>query len=109
FDVEEARAFLDVAVIPGRLSVYVDLLIAPGTSENREANVRFWLRESELYVKAGKMYQPFGWRLEDDNSFVRQASGINMTVPDNGVEVGWDHGPYTMQLAVANGTGGGPE
>jgi hypothetical protein len=109
FDLEEARAYLDVMVIPGRLSVYVDERVAPGTAENMEANVRFWLRESELYVKAGKMYLPFGWRLEDDGAFVRQTSGIGMTVPDNGVEVGWEHGPYSAQLALSNGTAGGPE
>lgn len=109
FNMEEARAYLDVAIIPGRLSVYVDERVAPGTAENMEANVRFWLRESELYVKAGKMYLPFGWRLEDDNTFVRQASGIGMTVPDNGVEVGWERGAYTAQLALSNGTAGGPE
>jgi hypothetical protein len=107
--VEEARAYLDVAIIPGRLSVYVDERVAPGTAENMEANVRFWIREAELYVKAGKMYLPFGWRLEDDNAFVRQASGIGMTVPDNGVEVGWERGPLTAQLAISNGTAGGPE
>jgi hypothetical protein len=109
FDLEEARAFLDVAVIPGRLSIYVDERVAPGTAENMEANVRFWMRESELYVKAGKMYLPFGWRLEDDTAFVRQVSGIGMTVPDNGVEIGWERGPYSAQLAISNGTAGGPE
>ncbi len=109
FGLEEARAYLDVSIIPGRLSVYVDERVAPGTAENMEANVRFWLRESELYVKAGKMYLPFGWRLEDDNAFVRQASGIGMTAPDNGVEVGWERGAYTAQLALSNGTSAGPE
>jgi hypothetical protein len=109
FDLEEARAYLDVSIIPGRLSVYVDERVAPGAAENMEANVRFWLREAELYVKAGKMYLPFGWRLEDDNAFVRQASGINMTAPDHGMEVGWERGAYSAQLAVSNGTAGGPE
>jgi len=109
FDLEEARAYLDVSIIPGRLSVYVDERVAPGTAENMEANVRFWLREGEMYVKAGKMYLPFGWRFEDDNAFVRQASGIGMTAPDNGVEVGWERGAYTAQLALSNGTAGGPE
>jgi len=109
FAVEEARVYLDVAVIPGRLSVYLDERVAPGNSENREANVRFWLREGELYVKGGKMYLPFGWRLEDDTAFARQLSGINMQAPDNGVEIGLERGPWTAQLAVSNGTAGGPE
>jgi hypothetical protein len=109
FDVEEARIFADVAVIPGRLSLYIDERIAPGTAENLEAQVRFWIRENGLYVKAGRMYLPFGWRLEDDSSFVRQASGIGMTTPDTGLEIGLETGSFSAQLAVSNGTAGGPE
>ena len=109
FAVEEARVFLDVALIPGRLSVYLDERVAPGNAEDREANLRFWLREGELYVKGGKMYLPFGWRLEDDTAFARQLSGINMQSPDNGVEIGLERGAWSAQLAVSNGTAGGPE
>ena len=109
FAVEEARVFLDVALIPGRLSVYLDERVAPGDAEDREANVRFWLRESELYLKGGRMYLPFGWRLEDDNAFVRQLSGLNMQAPDTGLEVGLERGAWSAQLAVSNGSAGGPE
>jgi hypothetical protein len=109
FDLEEGRVYLEAAIIPGRLSVYVDELVAPGNADNREANVRFWIRENSLYVKAGRMYLPFGWRLEDDTAFTRQLSGINMTTPDNGAEIGLESGPWSAQLAVSNGTGGGPE
>jgi hypothetical protein len=109
FDIEEGRVYGEASIIPGRLSVYVDELVAPGNAENREANVRFWLREGAMYVKAGRMYLPFGWRLEDDTALVRQLSGINMTTPDNGAELGIETGPWSAQLAVSNGTGGGPE
>lgn len=109
FAIEEARVYLDVALIPGRLSVYLDERVAPGNAEDREANVRLWLREGELYLKGGKLYLPFGWRLEDDTAFVRQLSGINMQSPDNGFELGLERGPWSAQLAVSNGTAGGPE
>lgn len=109
FDVEEGRVYLEASIIPGRLSVYVDELVAPGNADNREANVRFWIRENALYVKAGRMYLPFGWRLEDDTAFTRQLSGINMTTPDNGAEIGFESGPWTAQLAISNGSAGGPE
>lgn len=109
FDVEEARVFLDVSVIPGRLSVYVDELVAPGNADNREAHARLWIRENALYLKAGRLYLPFGWRLEDDGAFVRQLSGIGMTTPDTGAELGVESGPWTAQLAVSNGTAGAPE
>ena len=92
FDIEEARAYLDFGVIPNRLSVYLDQRFAPGNSTNLEANVRYWIRENAFYVKAGRMYLPFGYRFEDDNAFVRSLSGINMQAPDEGVELGFESG-----------------
>jgi len=109
FGVEEARAYLDFGVIPNRLSIYIDQRFAPGNATNMEANVRFWLTENTLYIKAGRMYLPFGYRFEDDNAFVRQLSGINMQAPDEGVEIGIEKGAWTAQLAVSNGTAGAPE
>ena len=109
FEMEEARAYLDFGVIPNRLSVYIDQRFAPGNSTNLEANVRYWIKENAFYVKAGRMYLPFGYRLEDDNAFVRQASGINMQTPDEGVEFGMEQGNWSTQFALSNGSGGGPE
>lgn len=109
FDVEEARAYFDFSVIPNRLAVYIDQRFAPGNATNMEANVRYWLKENTFYVKAGRMYLPFGYRLEDDNAFVRQLSGINMQAPDEGLEVGLESGSWTAQLAISNGAGGGNE
>ena len=109
FETEEARVYLDFGVIPNRLSVYIDQRVAPGNATNMEANVRFWVKEGEFYVKAGRMYLPFGYRFEDDNAFVRQASGINMQTPDEGFELGLEHGAWTGQVAISNGAGGGSE
>jgi hypothetical protein len=109
FAVEEARAYLDFGVIPNRLSVYVDQRFAPGNATNLEANVRFWITENALYVKAGRMYLPFGYRYEDDDTFVRSVSGINMQAPDEGVELGIEKGAWSAQLALSNGTAGAAE
>lgn len=110
FAVEELRAYLDVRVIPERLSVYFDQRLAPRRSQNLEAYARLSLDESKrYYVKAGQMYLPFGLRLEDDTAFVRQVSGINFATPDNGVELGLESGPWSAQLAVSNGEAGGAE
>jgi hypothetical protein len=110
FATDELRAYLDVRVIPERLSVYFDQRLAPGGSQNREAYARLFLDESKrYYVKAGQMYLPFGLRLEDDTAFIRQVSGINFDTPDNGVEAGFESGPWNAQLAVSNGTAGGAE
>jgi hypothetical protein len=109
FEVSEARLYLQLALLPDRLAVYVDERLAPGGATNLESNLRLSFAGGEAWLKAGRMYLPFGWRLEDDNAFVRQLSGINMQTPDEGVELGLARGAWNLQLALANGSGGGPE
>lgn len=109
FTTSEARLYLQAQVIPNRLAISVDERVAPGGATNLEANARLWLREGATYVKAGRFYLPFGWRLEDDSAFVRQLSGINMQAPDEGVEIGFERGSWSAQLALSNGSGGAPE
>jgi hypothetical protein len=109
FDLQEARLYLDMALVPNRLSVYLDERMAPGNADNLEANVRLWLKPGSLYVKAGQFYLPFGWRLEDDNAYVRQLSGVSMQTPDRGLEIGFEQGMFNGQMSVSNGTAGGPE
>lgn len=108
FQLEQARTYLEAQVIPERLLVYVDEQVAPGGALNREAYALYWSAGHEWYLKAGQMYLPFGWRLQDQSAFVQQASGINMTTPDQGLEFGWLKGHWDAQLDVTNGTAGGP-
>jgi hypothetical protein len=110
FDVNELRVYLEARVIPGRLSVYVDQRLAPGESRSQEAYGLFWFDENRrYYVKAGQMYLPFGLRLEDDTAFIRGVPGISMETPDRGVEFGLETPSWSAQLAVSNGSAGGPE
>ena len=107
FDLEQARVYLEASVIPDRLLVYVDEQVAPGGALNREAWGMFWSADHTWYIKGGQMYLPFGLRLQDQTAFVNQVSGIDMTTPDQGLEVGWEKGHWDAQLAVSNGTAGG--
>jgi len=109
FGTQEFRAYLAANVIPDRLVVYADQQLAPGGSQMREAYLRLWLGNGHYYVKAGQMYLPYGWRLEDDSAFIREAAGVNFTTPDNGFELGFESRSWTVQLALSNGTAGGPE
>jgi hypothetical protein len=108
FQLEQARTYLEAQVIPERLIVYVDEQVAPGGALNREAYALYWSADHDWYVKAGQMYLPFAWRLQDQTAFVLQASGINMTTPDEGIEFGWLKGHWDAQMDVSNGTAGGP-
>lgn len=107
FSLDQARVYVEASVIPERLLVYVDEQVAPGGALNREAYGLYWSKSHEWYLKAGQMYLPFGLRLQDQTAFIQTASGINMTTPDQGVEVGWERGHWDAQLAVSNGTAGG--
>jgi hypothetical protein len=108
FDLQQARIYFDASVIPQRLMLYVDEQVAPGGALNREAYALYWSASHEWYIKAGQMYLPFGLRLEDQTALINTVSGIDMTTPDRGVEVGWERGNWDAQFAVSNGTAGGP-
>jgi hypothetical protein len=108
FELEQARVYASANVIPQRLFVYVDEQVAPDSASNREAYAFYWSASHEWYVKAGQMYLPFGFRLQDQTAFVQQVSGIDMTNPDRGVEFGLEKGHWDAQLAISNGTASGP-
>lgn len=109
FDVQELRLYLDFAVIPERLSLYVDQQVAPGGSANLEAYVRYHSADRHWHIKAGQLFLPYGLRLEDDSAFIRQVTGIGFATPDRGIEVGWESPRWSAQLAVTNGAFAGPE
>jgi len=89
------------------VDLYIDEQVAPGGSLNREAWAR--LTWGDWYLKGGKFFLPYGWRLEDDTAYVRQVTGINFASPDNGLEVGYETARLQAQLSVTNGSGGGSE
>jgi hypothetical protein len=109
FDLRSVRAYLDLRVIPGRLDLYIDQRLAPGTSSNAEAWLRLNTTDRRFYLKAGQLYLPFGLRLQDDASFIRERTGIGFNTPDRGVEAGFNGARWSAQLAVSNGTAGAPE
>jgi len=108
FKLDEALLYLEVPVLPDRLTFYIDERVAPNAL-NREAFAMVHFPDSHAYLKVGKLFLPFGWRLEDDTEFVRQVSGINYNTPDDGLEGGMDVGPWSLQLAITNGSSGGAE
>jgi hypothetical protein len=108
FDIDDGRIYLDVRAIPDRLSLYLDERIAPGGSINREAYARVSFANQRYYIKAGQLFLPYGIRLQDDSAFTRQVTGINFATPDRGVEFGFETASWTAQLAITNGTAGGP-
>ncbi|MEL7449038.1 MAG: hypothetical protein AAFN78_07495, partial [Pseudomonadota bacterium] len=109
FDVEEALVYVEFALLENKLTLYADQRIGPGGSTNREAYALMWFNDRSWYVKAGRLFLPYGWRLEDDSEFIRQVPGINYATPDDGVEIGLEYRNASLSLAVTNGVAGGNE
>lgn len=103
FIVNDAQVYTEIKLLGDAATLYIDESVAPGGAANREA----WAKinfASGFYLKTGKLFLPFGWRLEDDSAFVRQTSGINMTVADTGMEVGLETNHWSLMLTASNGT-----
>lgn len=103
WNLDQARVYLGVDVIPRKLLFLVDEALAPGNAELMEAYVRYGDVQDGWYAKAGRFYLPFGWRLQDNSAFVRQVTGINMSTPDEGVEVGLEEPDWSAQIDLTNG------
>jgi len=101
FALEQFRLYADFTLIPNLLGIYVDEEVAPG-AQTMEAYARYG-NTSDWYIKAGHFYLPFGWRLQDQTAFVREATGINMNTPDTGVEFGFERSKWSAQLDITNG------
>jgi hypothetical protein len=102
-DVSRTTVYAEVRLLPQLLSLYVDQKIAPDDSETREAYLLLTPMQGKFTVKAGQMFVPFGLRLEDDNAFVRQATGVNFLTPDDGIELGLELAKWSAQVAVIEG------
>lgn len=109
FNRDRVGAYANVALVPGRVELYLDEQLAPGSAQSREAWALVRPLAGSFYVRAGRFFLPYGWRLEDDTAFIRQATGINFATSDDGIEIGAEPGPWTLDLAYTNGNGGGSE
>lgn len=104
--IDETQLQLEARLIPNVLSFYVDERLGPGAATAREAFALVEGLPLNGYVKAGKFMLPFGWRLWDDDAFIRSETRFSYLFPDQGIEVGIEPGPLSLFVAVSNGTAG---
>lgn len=100
FSQTQARVYFEVKPLGDRLKLYADRRVAPSPAANREAYALLWFADQSAYVKGGRMFVPFGLRVEDDSAFIRQVSGVNFNSSDNGVEGGLEWGPWSASMAL---------
>jgi hypothetical protein len=109
FNLTQTTIYARLELIPGQLEVYVDERVAPGGALNREAYALLKNENDTAYIKAGQFFLPFGFRLHNDQAFIRSATGVSFQSSDIGAEVGGEWGALNVQLAVTNGTAGASE
>ena len=103
FELESTMLYLNIAVPNSGLSFYIDQQVAPGSAINREAFAMYKF-DTGHYIKAGKLFVPYGMRIQDDSAFIRQATGMNFDNSDNGVDFALDYSNTTVNLFITNGT-----
>lgn len=108
FETERASVYLEITPSTNQLTLYIDELLSP-TASNRETYALLWNEKRNLYMKAGRFFLPYGFRLEDDTAFIRNVSGVNFNNSDNGVEGGYESTNWSIQASLTNGTNGGSE
>ncbi len=103
FEINSAQLYLALNIEEMGLTFYLDQKIAPGSALNREAFVMYKFAANS-FVKIGKMYTPFGIRLEDDSALIRQVTGFNFDSSDNGIELGYEYNNSLVNFFISNGT-----
>ncbi|MEW6775865.1 MAG: hypothetical protein AB1405_06205 [Bdellovibrionota bacterium] len=104
FSVDEANLYLEFDPLPEQLILYLDTQFAPGNAKAREVFALWKDLPLQGYAKAGRFFPPYGLRLFDDSAFIRRQTGFSFQSSDAGVEVGIEPGPFSMVVALTNGT-----
>jgi hypothetical protein len=105
--VNEAVGYVNVNLIPDLLTFYLDQRFAPSL-DTREVWGMMYL-PWDSYVKAGKMFLPYGIELQDDTAFIRggnngsATTGFSFNVSQPAFEAGWEPGPMSLAVAVSQG------
>jgi hypothetical protein len=110
-DVSQATIYLEARLIPEVLTLYVDQRVAPNTN-NREAWGMLRLPWWGSFLKAGRMFLPYGLQLQDDTMFIRGGyngsanTGFSFEQQQAGFEIGVQPETYTAIFSVTNGPSG---
>lgn len=107
-DVEEATVYANLRLLPEYFDIYVDQRFAPGGASNREA----WARVTNVlpwntYVKGGQFFPAWGLRIQDDDAFVNQDTGLGFTRNLQGLEIGHAGEGLSLYAQVADGNSDG--
>ena len=108
----EAVGYLEVRLIPNRLTVYLDQRFAPNT-DTREAWGMLHGLPGNGFIKAGRMFLPYGLPIQNDFAFIRggrptgsATTNFSFNTRQEAFEVGFEPGPFSAIMAVSDGPSG---
>ena len=107
-DINRGNVYVEARLLDQKLTLYFDQTLAPNSASREFFALVDWLPVSG-YAKVGKFFLPSGLRLLDDQEFVRSETGFTMLAPDQGVELGFEPGPFSIIASVTNGSAGAAE
>lgn len=102
--IAEANVYVQFDVVPDVVSIYVDQTLSP-IAGNREFFGIIQSPRMNSYLKIGRMLLPFGLRLRDDASFIRNQTGYTYNRHDLGIEIGIEPGPYSIITNITDDLG----
>ena len=73
--------------------------------QNRELWGMFRRLPFNSYVKVGRFKVPYGIRMEDHTSFIKDRLGFGNRSQDNGIEIGFTPATFFWHLSLTNGAG----
>jgi hypothetical protein len=97
--IRESNLYVNIELLKGFLSAYIDETLAP-TAMNREFHATVKL-PGNSWFKFGRTLLPYGFRLMDDDAFVRNGTNYTYNRHDLAYEAGFEPGPLSL---VANVT-----
>lgn len=81
---------------------YANFPVGP---QNREIWGMFQRLPFNSYIKVGRFKVPYGIRLDDHTSFIKDRLGFGNRSQDNGVEIGFTPATFFWHLSLTNGAG----
>jgi hypothetical protein len=104
FNQRKQNLYLEVDLVPDHV-VFYETFPGGGDAQEIFGLLKGEVKGAPVYLKAGQFFLPFGLRLQDDTAVTRSVTGFTYGTTDVGVELGFEPGPWSLQVAATNGTG----
>lgn len=98
--IAESNLYFNFELVKNYLSFYVDQNMATGT--NREMWMMVRNLPGKSYVKVGRTLLPYGFRLMDDQAFIRNQTRYTYGRHDLAGEIGLEPGPFSVIANLTN-------